>query len=137
MSYATMKKPDTLEEAQELMKVYRMKKPKLITRVRMRCEDIAVCCPLSEEPDKLTLEIEYAPNKYLLETKSLRYWLLALRNYPAFSERVADLAAFAVGTAVEAHYVRADVTQHKHRGVSFEATASWHNDSLTAPEAKT
>lgn len=43
-------------------------------------------CPVTGQPDFAHLVIDYVPNQWLVESKSLKLYLTAFRNYGAFHE---------------------------------------------------
>ena len=53
--------------------------------------EFSALCPFSGLPDFGTVRIEYVPNSWLLELKSLKYYLLSWRNVGAAQE---DITAY-------------------------------------------
>ncbi|PID39639.1 MAG: 7-cyano-7-deazaguanine reductase [Proteobacteria bacterium] len=47
-------------------------------------------CPMTGLPDFGTIEINYTPNQYIVELKSLKYYLLQFRNVGMFYEHVSN-----------------------------------------------
>ena len=47
-------------------------------------------CPVTGQPDSCHLTISYVPAEKVVETKSLKYYLVSFRNYPAFNEQVVN-----------------------------------------------
>ena len=54
--------------------------------VRFICPEFTSLCPVTGQPDFGHLIIDYVPNKYLVESKSLKLYLLSFRNHGAFHE---------------------------------------------------
>mgnify|MGYP001158206443 FL=1 len=54
--------------------------------VRFTCPEFTSLCPVTGQPDFGHLIIDYIPNKYLVESKSLKLYLLGFRNHGAFHE---------------------------------------------------
>ena len=50
-------------------------------------------CPVTGQPDTAHITIRYVPDKYCVETKSLKYYLASYRNLPAFNEDVINRIA--------------------------------------------
>ena len=46
------------------------------------------CCPKTHQPDFATIYISYIPDKYLVESKSLKLYLFSYRNHGCFHEDV-------------------------------------------------
>ncbi len=47
-------------------------------------------CPFSELPDYAQITIRYVPNKYLIELRSLKYYLFAFRQVKIFHEHAVN-----------------------------------------------
>ena len=58
--------------------------------VLLETEEFSSLCPVTGQPDSCSLSISYVPDERILETKSLKYYLVSFRNYPAFNEQVVN-----------------------------------------------
>ena len=54
--------------------------------VRFTCPEFTVLCPVTGQPDFAHFVIDYAPARWLLESKSLKLYLASFRNEAAFHE---------------------------------------------------
>ena len=54
--------------------------------VRFTCPEFTSLCPVTGQPDFAHLVIDYAPDEWLVESKSLKLFLTAFRNHGAFHE---------------------------------------------------
>ena len=54
--------------------------------VRFTAPEFTSLCPVTGQPDFAHLVIDYVPGKYLLESKSLKLYLVSFRNEDAFHE---------------------------------------------------
>jgi 7-cyano-7-deazaguanine reductase len=54
--------------------------------VRFTCPEFTVLCPITGQPDFAHLVIDYVPDSWLVESKSLKLFLGAFRNHGAFHE---------------------------------------------------
>jgi len=54
--------------------------------VRFTCPEFTSLCPVTGQPDFAHLVIDYVPRDLLIESKSLKLFLGAFRNYGAFHE---------------------------------------------------
>jgi len=74
--------------------------------VRFVCPEFTSLCPVTGQPDFAHLVIDYLPDAYLVESKSLKLFLASFRNHGAFHEdctvgigkRLADGKDYAGGT---------------------------------------
>lgn len=56
--------------------------------VQLHCPEFTSLCPVTGAPDFASIEIEYVPNNFLVESKSLKLFLGSFRNHGAFHEAV-------------------------------------------------
>ena len=61
-------------------------KPNIIYSVRFTCPEFTSICPVTSQPDFGYLIIDYVPKDFLVESKSLKLYLLGYRNHGAFHE---------------------------------------------------
>ncbi|SRR5690606_34554492 len=54
--------------------------------VRFTCPEFTSLCPVTGHPDFAHLVIDYLPDKWLVESKSLKLYLQSFRNHGAFHE---------------------------------------------------
>jgi 7-cyano-7-deazaguanine reductase len=54
--------------------------------VRFTAPEFTSLCPMTGQPDFAHLVIDYIPNKWLVESKSLKLFLTSFRNHGAFHE---------------------------------------------------
>lgn len=54
--------------------------------VRFTAPEFTSLCPMTGQPDFAHLVIDYVPDKLLVESKSLKFYLLSFRNHGAFHE---------------------------------------------------
>lgn len=54
--------------------------------VRFTAPEFTSLCPMTGQPDFAHLVIDYVPDEYLVESKSLKLYLGAFRNHGAFHE---------------------------------------------------
>ena len=54
--------------------------------VKFNCPEFTSLCPKTGQPDFATIYISYIPDKYIVESKSLKLYLFGFRNHGAFHE---------------------------------------------------
>jgi 7-cyano-7-deazaguanine reductase len=54
--------------------------------VRFTAPEFTTLCPITAQPDFAHLVIDYVPNQWLVESKSLKLYLASFRNHGAFHE---------------------------------------------------
>lgn len=61
--------------------------------VRFACPEFTSLCPVTGQPDFAHIVIDYMPDKYLIESKSLKLYLHSFRNHADFHEAVTQQIA--------------------------------------------
>jgi 7-cyano-7-deazaguanine reductase len=54
--------------------------------VRFTCPEFTSLCPLTGQPDFAHIVIDYIPDQWIVESKSLKLFLVSFRNHGAFHE---------------------------------------------------
>ena len=54
--------------------------------IRLGCPEFTSVCPVTGQPDFAHLVIDYLPDEWIVESKSLKLFLAAHRNHAAFHE---------------------------------------------------
>jgi 7-cyano-7-deazaguanine reductase len=62
--------------------------PRMVTPylVRFTCPEFTSLCPVTGQPDFAHLVLDYVPAKLIVESKSLKLFLVSFRNHAAFHE---------------------------------------------------
>ncbi len=59
--------------------------------VKFNCPEFTSLCPKTGQPDFATIYISYIPGMHLVESKSLKLYLLSFRNHGDFHEDVVNI----------------------------------------------
>lgn len=73
---------------------------------RFTCPEFTSICPVTGQPDFAHLVIDYVPNDWLLESKSLKLFLYAFRNHGAFHEDCTVAVGQRIVDAIEPRWLR-------------------------------
>ncbi|CAH1662585.1 NADPH-dependent 7-cyano-7-deazaguanine reductase [Hyphomicrobiales bacterium] len=81
-------KPSALPASPDEAELDRVPNPQAGTRyvARFTCPEFTSLCPVTGQPDFGILVIDYVPDQWLVESKSLKLYLHAFRNHGAFHE---------------------------------------------------
>ena len=80
--------------------------PDLIYLARFTAPEFTSLCPVTGQPDFAHLVIDYAPNEWLVESKSLKLYLTSFRNHGAFHEGCTIDVARKIMGVVQPHWLR-------------------------------
>ena len=111
----------TVREAIDHVEVFPA--PADVITVRFTTDELASMCPVTQQPDIATLVIEYKPNQFCIESKSLKLYLWSFRDRAVFAEALAAEIAGEVMLTAKPHHVRVTLTQRPRGGIEVQAIA--------------
>jgi 7-cyano-7-deazaguanine reductase len=97
--------------------------PAGIAVVRFTTDELASFCPVTGQPDLSHLVIEYEPDAWCVESKSLKLYLWGFRERPVFAEALAVEIADEILATAHPRRVRVTLTQRPRGGITVEAVA--------------
>ena len=97
--------------------------PAHVTTVRFTTDELASICPVTSQPDLSRAVIEYQPDQFCIESKSLKLYLWRFRNMAVFAEALAAEIAGEVMSTVKPTWVRVELTQRPRGGIEVHAVA--------------
>ena len=59
--------------------------------IKFNCPEFTSLCPITGQPDFATIYISYIPDKYCVESKSLKLYLFSFRNHGDFHEACVNI----------------------------------------------
>jgi 7-cyano-7-deazaguanine reductase len=97
--------------------------PQHVTSVTFTTDELSSMCPVTQQPDLSTVVIEYVPNAFCIESKSLKLYLWGFRDRAVFAEALAAEIAGEVMTTAQPHHVRVVLTQRPRGGIEVKAVS--------------
>ena len=97
--------------------------PAHVTVVRFTNDELNSMCPVTEQPDLSHVVIEYVPNRWCIESKSLKLYLWSFRDRAVFAEALAAEIAGEVMHSAQPHRVTVTLTQRPRGGIEVQAIA--------------
>lgn len=93
--------------------------------VSMTSDEFTAVCPITAQPDWYVVEIEYEPEGWCIESKSLKLYLARYRNEGAFCEALAVKIRDDVADVLdlEQESVQVTLVQKARGGISIRAVA--------------
>jgi 7-cyano-7-deazaguanine reductase len=98
----------TLPTSPEQAQLDRVPKPnpELLYCVRFTCPEFTSLCPVTGQPDFAHLVIDYIPKEWIVESKSLKLYLVSFRNHGAFHEQCTTDIALRLIQELRPHWLR-------------------------------
>lgn len=75
----------------EILETFVNKHPNRDYWVKFNCPEFTSLCPITGQPDFATIYISYIPDKIMVESKSLKLYLVSFRNHGDFHEDVVNI----------------------------------------------
>ena len=97
--------------------------PDHVVEVRLSSDELTSICPVTSQPDLSTVEIAYEPDRWCVETKSLKLYLWGFRDRPVFAEALAAEIAGEIMATAQPRRVTVVLTQRQRGGIIVSATA--------------
>lgn len=91
--------------------------------VRLECTEFSSLCPVTGQPDYGQLVIEYVPDKYLAETKSVKLYLWKYRDQAGFNECLVDTIATDLFEQIQPCWLRVTGQFNPRGGIRVTAVA--------------
>jgi 7-cyano-7-deazaguanine reductase len=102
--------------------------PEHVQLVRFTSDEVTSFCPVTGQPDFNKVEIEFKPDKWCVESKSLKLYLWTFRDEAIFGEGLASEIAKDIAAALDPFYCRVTLHQSVRGGIQMTAVAEVHRD---------
>jgi len=124
------KAPTPLSPATALLERVANPHPDTSYVARFTTPEFTSLCPVTGQPDFAHLVIDYAPNRWLVESKSLKLYLASFRNHGAFHEDCTVAIGKRLVGLLEPHYFRIGGYWYPRGGMPIDVF--WQTGSLPA-----
>ena len=74
--------------------------------IKIKIPEFTCLCPKSGQPDFATLYINYVPNKFCIELKSLKLYIVSFRQIGAFHEAVTNQICNDLTKVISPNYLK-------------------------------
>ena len=103
-------------------------RPAGVTQVTMASDELTSMCPVTGQPDFSQVEIEYEPDRFCIESKSLKLYFWSFRDEGIFCEALASRIARDVMQAAQPFRCRVTIRQSVRGGITIKAVADLTRD---------
>lgn len=102
-------------------------KPQII---KIDYPEFSALCPFSGLPDIARVIIEYIPDKFCIELKSLKYYFISFRNVGVYQEKATDIIFNDLKAILKPHYIKISIIYNIRGGM--EVTTTMENGDKSA-----
>jgi 7-cyano-7-deazaguanine reductase len=115
--------------------------PDTVYVARFTAPEFTSLCPVTDQPDFAHLVIDYVPDGWLVESKSLKLYLAAFRNHGAFHEDCTVSIGKRIAALVEPRFLRIGGYWYPRGGIPIDVfwqtgtlpDGAWLPDTGVAP----
>lgn len=93
------------------------------------CPEFTSKCPVTNQPDFANIKIQYIPNELCVETKSLKLYLGAYRNYGCFMESTTNRILDDIRTVCDPFYIRVIGKFMTRGGIALDVDTAYCSDA--------
>ncbi|HBF40090.1 MAG TPA: preQ(1) synthase [Firmicutes bacterium] len=104
-------------------------KPNGVEKVVLESDEVTSLCPVTGQPDWENVLIEFAPDKYCIESKSLKLYLWSFREEGMFCEALSAKIAQDVFEICKPRWCTVTVSQKPRGGITITASATFGEKS--------
>lgn len=123
LSSSQTRYPETPEAAK--LEAFPNSHPERNYRVTFHCPEFTSRCPITDQPDFGTIEIEYVPDSLCLESKALKLYLFAFRNCHTFHEEAVNRMLDDIVQAIQPREATVTGRFNARGGISITVQASY------------
>lgn len=105
--------------------------------IRITVPEFTCLCPKTGQPDFATLELEYVPEKFCIELKSLKMYVWSYRNEGAFHEAVTNRILQDLVSACAPRFMRLSAEFNVRGGIYTTVVAEHRAPGWQAPSPVT
>lgn len=113
------------------LEVFENKNTDLNYLIPFVCNEFTTLCPITGQPDFAKIEIIYVADRLCLESKSLKLYLFAFRNYGSFHEDVASRIFKDLRRLLHPRYIRVWADFSVRGGISIKPMAMEFSGKLS------
>jgi 7-cyano-7-deazaguanine reductase len=94
--------------------------------IHIEIPEFTSLCPLTGQPDFATIVIEYMPDNWCVESKSLKLYMMSYRNHGAFHESCVTTMLNDLVFLLDPLYIRITGKFTPRGGIPFWPTVEYH-----------
>ncbi|MBE0411112.1 MAG: NADPH-dependent 7-cyano-7-deazaguanine reductase QueF [Anaerolineales bacterium] len=101
--------------------------------VTLETDEFTCVCPMTGQPDFATIQVQYIPDKKIVESKSFKLYLWSFRDEGVFHEHVTNQMLEDLRAALDPHWIKVKGVFKPRGGIGITVEA----EHTKTPEAKT
>ena len=115
----------TYDYSPEILEKFPNKHPDNDYMVMLNCPEFTSLCPKTGQPDFAEIRINYIPDQFLVESKSLKLYLFSFRNHGDFHEDCANIIMKDLVALLDPKYLEVEGIFTPRGGISIYPFANY------------
>ena len=111
----------------EILETFENRHPDNDYWVKFNCPEFTALCPITGQPDFATIYISYIPDHKMVESKSLKLYLVSFRSHGDFHEDVVNVIMKDLVKLMDPKYIEVRGMFYPRGGISIYPFANWAN----------
>ena len=111
-------------KASKLLEVFPNHTPGRRYTVKLSTNEFTCLCPVTGQPDFASIDIRYIPDRWILESKSLKLYLWSFRDEGVFHEHVINSICDDVVKVLSPHWIEVTGTFGARGGIGITVVVS-------------
>ena len=124
----------SMDYAPEVLETFVNKHPDNDYFVKFNCPEFTSLCPITGQPDFATIYISYIPDKFMVESKSLKLYLFSFRNHGDFHEDCVNIIMKDLIKLMEPRYIEVWGKFTPRGGISIDPYCNYGKKGTTFEE---
>ena len=107
-----------------------MKRPALFSDIPCHSfkQEVTSLCPITGQPDFHTVTINYSPDRYCIESKSLKLYLFSFRQSGMFAETMANRILDDLVKACSPRWMQIESAMNPRGGIALTVRVEFRSD---------
>ena len=118
----------------EFLETFQNKHPERDYWVKFNTPEFTTLCPITGQPDYASLYISYIPDEKLVESKSLKLYLVSFRNHGDFHEDVVNIILNDLKNLMNPKYIEVWGKFLPRGGISIDPFANYGRENTKYEE---
>jgi 7-cyano-7-deazaguanine reductase len=98
--------------------------------IQIQVPEFTSLCPITGQPDFATIQIEYCPRQWCVESKSLKLYMFSFRNQGEFHESCVNRITNDLANLLEPWWVTVQGQFTPRGGIPFWPSQKWEHPEL-------
>lgn len=117
----------------DILETFKNQHPDLDYLITFKCPEFTSLCPKTAQPDFATIHIQYVANELCVESKSLKLYLFAFRNFGEFHEDCVCRIGKDIRDKLHPKYIRIEGQFRQRGGISIVPIMEWSQRGYQVP----